>query len=81
MVVLLWFSLLLAVGDYFCVIYTFCFGVVFDQFQVLTYYLVRKNKVHTLHNLSIIKSNRKAMNKNWSNQTANRALKTKTGNK
>ena len=27
------------------------------------------------------KSNRKAMNKNWSNQKANAALKTKTGNK
>ena len=27
------------------------------------------------------KSNRKAMNKNWSNQKANLALKTKTGNK
>ena len=28
-----------------------------------------------------IKSNRKAMNRNWSNQKANPALKTKTGNK
>ena len=27
------------------------------------------------------KSNRKAMNRNWSNQTANPALKTKAGNK
>ena len=27
------------------------------------------------------KSNRKAMNRNWSNQKANPALKTKTGNK
>ena len=27
-----------------------------------------------------IKSNRKAMNRNWSNQKANPALKTKTGN-
>ena len=27
------------------------------------------------------RSNRKAMNRNWSNQKANHALKTKTGNK
>ena len=31
--------------------------------------------------LDIIKSNRKAMNRNWSNQKANHALKTKSGNK
>ena len=37
----------------------------------------------TLHNHknSANKSSRKAMNKNWSNQKANPALKTKTGNK
>ena len=29
----------------------------------------------------LCKSNRKAMNRNWSNQKANPALKTKTGNK
>ena len=29
----------------------------------------------------VYKSNRKAMNRNWSNQKANPALKTKTGNK
>ena len=29
----------------------------------------------------VIKSNRKAMNRNWSNQKANPALKTKAGNK
>ena len=29
----------------------------------------------------MIKSNRKAMNRNWSNQKANPALKTKAGNK
>ena len=29
----------------------------------------------------VTKSNRKAMNRNWSNQKANPALKTKTGNK
>ena len=36
----------------------------------------------TLHNHknSTNKSNRKAMNRNWSNQKANPALKTKTGN-
>ena len=32
-------------------------------------------------NNNISKSNRKAMNRNWSNQKANPALKTKTGNK
>ena len=32
--------------------------------------------LHRLH-----KSNRKAMNRNWSNQKANPALKTKAGNK
>ena len=32
------------------------------------------------HN-EITKSNRKAMNRNWSNQKANPVLKTKTGNK
>ena len=31
--------------------------------------------------LNLKKSNRKAMNRNWSNQKANRALKTKAGNK
>ena len=30
---------------------------------------------------STVKSNRKAMNRNWSNQKANPALKTKAGNK
>ena len=30
---------------------------------------------------SVSKSNRKAMNRNWSNQKANPAFKTKTGNK
>ena len=29
----------------------------------------------------LLKSNRKAMNRNWSNQKANPALKTKAGNK
>ena len=29
----------------------------------------------------VVKSNRKAKNRNWSNQKANSALKTKTGNK
>ena len=31
--------------------------------------------------LLMIKSNGKAMNRNWSNQNANPVLKTKTGNK
>ena len=31
--------------------------------------------------VSSFESNRKAMNRNWSNQKANPALKTKTGNK
>ena len=31
--------------------------------------------------LYLAKSNRKAMNRNWSNQKANPALKTKAGNK
>ena len=34
-----------------------------------------------LINRYLCKSNRKAMNRNWSNQKANPALKTKTGNK
>ena len=33
------------------------------------------------HKTSANKSNRKAMNRNWSNQKANPALKTKAGNK
>ena len=33
------------------------------------------------HKNSANKSNRKAMNRNWHNQKANPALKTKTGNK
>ena len=38
--------------------------------------------VSTCHNVQkVYKSNRKAMNKNWSNQKANPTLKTKTGNK
>ena len=31
--------------------------------------------------VKVIKINRKAMNRNWSNQKANPTLKTKTGNK
>ena len=34
-----------------------------------------------LHRRRLSKSNRKAMNRNWSNQKANPALKTKAGNK
>ena len=36
---------------------------------------IRSSKLHTK------KSNRKAMDRNWSNQKTNPALKTKTGNK
>ena len=44
------------------------------------------NKKLNIHNankytLVVKKSNRKAMNRNWINQKANPALKTKTGNK
>ena len=35
----------------------------------------------TTKGATLIKSNRKAMNRNWCNQKANPALKTKTGNK
>ena len=35
----------------------------------------------TLYELRNEKSNRKAMNRNWSNQKSNPSLKTKTGNK
>ena len=35
----------------------------------------------TFLDLNLYKSNRKAMNRNWSNQKANPALKTKAGNK
>ena len=45
---------------------TFCIGIV--SLQMTPY-------------IGIGKSNRKAMNRNWSNQKANVALKTKTGNK
>ena len=38
-------------------------------------------KAINLNGVQITKSNRKAMNRNWSNQTANPALKTKAGNK
>ena len=34
-----------------------------------------------MHVKDVKKSNRKAMNRNWSNQKANPALKTKAGNK
>ena len=43
--------------------------------------------LHNIYNLGlcirvhVYKSNRKAMNRNWSNQKANPALKTKAGNK
>ena len=39
---------------------------------------IRRRLGHTA--VSAIKSNRKAMNRNWSNQKANPALKTKAGN-
>ena len=43
------------------------------------------NVIHKNPNSPVVpngcKSNRKAMNRNWSNQKANPALKTKTGNK
>ena len=34
-----------------------------------------------LKSISVSESNRKTMNRNWSNQKANPALKTKAGNK
>ena len=37
--------------------------------------------VHYVYGLALGKSNRKAMNRNWSTQKANPALKTKAGNK
>ena len=52
--------------------FLFMFGKLVFQFTCES---TRFFKVH------INKSNRKAMNKNWSNQKANPALKTKTGNK
>ena len=36
--------------------------------------------LHFFRQIMIQKSNRKAMNRNWSNQKANPALKTKAGN-
>ena len=45
--------------------------------------LIMENILYQLVSLKVFssKSNRKAMNRNWSNQKANPALKTKTGNK
>ena len=51
-----------------CLPFTFLFGF------ACWFEMKIKIKVH-------YKSNRKAMNRNWSNQKANPALKTKTGNK
>ena len=39
------------------------------------------SKSGMLHDIPVYKSYRKAMNRNWSNQKANPALKTKTGSK
>ena len=36
---------------------------------------------YVTHAIVLFKSNRKAMNRNWSNQKANPALQTKAGNK
>ena len=51
------------------------------KLQVL--YLVLKLLFYQIMGLMTLieKSNRKAMNRNWSNQNANPALKTKAGNK
>ena len=45
----------------------------FQSVNYIIYYIIYK---YIRHN-----SNRKAMNRNWSNQKANPALKTKAGNK
>ena len=42
---------------------------------------IKMNKDTKMNSFKSSKSNRKAMNRNWSNQKANPALKTKAGNK
>ena len=39
------------------------------------------NQINYLNSFILVKSNRKAMNRNWSNQKANPALKSKAGYK
>ena len=42
---------------------------------------IELSKINGIFRFKLPKRNRKAMNRNWSNQKANPALKTKTGNK
>ena len=50
--------------------------------RVLEVIRYKRSNRHILKNTrQIYKSNRKTMNRNWGNQKANPALKTKTGNK
>ena len=50
-----------------------------ENFSYVT--INEKEHAQMQKNLFQFKSNRKAMNRNWSNQKANPALKTKAGNK
>ena len=55
-----------------------------ELFSVIVFWvlsLIVSNKAYYFRDFSVLKSNRKAMNRNWSNQKANPAFKTKTGNK
>ena len=59
-------------------------GMTDDYFMAekLSYYrLTRKRQILIKLSVDDNESNRKAMNRNWSNQKANPALKTKTGSK
>ena len=58
-----------------------CIHLICCQDNVLFHLTLRTSRVLVGPSLALKKSNRKAMNRNWINQKANPALKTKTGNK
>ena len=67
---------------YFCVCVFFClFVFVFFWLGVIFPFFVFNAALFESVHTRCEKSNIKAMNRNWGNQKANPALKTKTGNK
>ena len=78
---MLFYEFLFVRFDFFCCI---VFLFVLNFFAVLYFFFVIdifSSPVPKARRRAYSLSNRKAMNRNWSNQKTNPALKTKTGNK
>ena len=58
-----------------------CLEQTVDELKCIIVYFLELNLYLSKTPLLPVESNRKAMNRNWSNQKANPTLKTRTGNK